>query len=134
VQNKSDSLYVLEIIWSKSQPLSQYTFVCLYVETREDEMLKIIQLWILDICNPDFSPWFTHHNCTKWRAVVYKSAAICREQCSKAANLPSRHNLRLVLMAFSLQGLKQDKFLPFSSHADNSLHHLGKKWMANFHR
>jgi len=37
-------------------------------------------------------------------------------------------------MAFALRGLKQDKFLPFSSCADNSLHHLEKIGMANFHR
>jgi hypothetical protein len=37
-------------------------------------------------------------------------------------------------MAFSLRGLKQDKFLPFSSCADNSLHHLDNIGMANFHR
>jgi hypothetical protein len=37
-------------------------------------------------------------------------------------------------MAFALRGLKQDKFLPFSICADNSLHHLDKIGMANFHR
>ena len=38
------------------------------------------------------------------------------------------------MMAFPLQGLKQDKFLPFSSCADNSLHHLDKIGMGTFHR
>jgi len=37
-------------------------------------------------------------------------------------------------MAFALHGLKQDKFLPFSSCVDNSLHNLDKTEMANFYR
>jgi len=37
-------------------------------------------------------------------------------------------------MAFAHRGLKQGKFLPFSSRADNSLHNLDKIEIANFYR